>query len=122
MVQDGNGPLTINSDLTAPGGLTKTGGQVLVLGGNNTGLTGPINVSRGSLSVTNPAAVNSASQINFNDTRSPAGQTLTIDLGNGGLGTITPPIRLSTPFANQNGTGRRFLWGTVSRPTSRLPA
>ena len=73
----------INSALASTVGLTKTGPGTLTLGGNNTGLTGPINVNRGSLLVTTTAAVNSASEINFNDNRSGAAlQTFTVNLGN----------------------------------------
>ncbi|HEY1381375.1 MAG TPA: hypothetical protein VGF55_31530, partial [Gemmataceae bacterium] len=61
---------TINSQLISSAGLTKTGPGTLTLGGDNTLLlTGPVNVNRGNLSVTTAAAVNAASQINFNDAR-----------------------------------------------------
>jgi autotransporter-associated beta strand protein len=84
---------TINSSLVSAVGLTKTGPQNLILGGNNTGLTGPININRGTLIVTNPAAVNSSSSINFNDIRSGAApQSFTVDLGNNTAGTIAPPV------------------------------
>jgi T5SS/PEP-CTERM-associated repeat protein/autotransporter-associated beta strand protein len=95
------GELHLNSAIVAPGGLTKSGTGDLYLGGTNSGLTGPININRGNLWVTNTAAVNSASQINFNDGRSVAGlaytsvQSLLVDLGNNANGAITAPIRLS---------------------------
>jgi autotransporter-associated beta strand protein len=101
----GSGALTINSDLTAAAGLTKSGAQLLNLGGNNTGLTGPININRGSLTITNPASVNSASQINFNDSRGSLAQNFAVDLGNSATGTISAPIRLSAiPGAGNFGT------------------
>ena len=54
-----------------------------MLGGINTGLTGGVFVNRGNLTVTNVAAVNSANEILFNDTRvGSALQTFTVDLGN----------------------------------------
>src|SRR5207237_7429152 len=89
------------SSPASPAGLTKTGPGTLALGGDNTfALTGPVNVNRGSLTVTNSAAVNSASAINFNDARTGNNlQTLRVDLGDNTVGTITPPIRLSA-FAN----------------------
>ena len=96
---------TINSALASTVGLTKTGPGTLTLGGNNTGLTGPINVSRGNLAITTTAAVNSASQINFNDNRTGAAlQTLTINLGNNTNGTIAPPITVSAFSASSGGT------------------
>jgi autotransporter-associated beta strand protein len=98
-------PFTVASNLVTSAGLTKTGPGTLVLSGTNTGLTGPINVSRGSLTVTNPAAVNSASQINFNDARGAVAQTLAVDLGNSATGVISAPIRLSAiPGAGNYGT------------------
>src|SRR5207248_2628949 len=83
---------TINSALDSNVGLTKTGSGTLTLGGANTRLTGPIDVNRGALRVIDPAAVNSASSINFNDARlGNSLQSLAIDLGNGTNGTITTP-------------------------------
>ncbi|HEX4590056.1 MAG TPA: autotransporter-associated beta strand repeat-containing protein, partial [Gemmataceae bacterium] len=105
VVGNGTGPLTINSDLTAPAGLTKTGSQSLSLGGNNTGLTGPININRGPLTITSTAAVNSARSINFNDSRNAIAQSFAVDLGVSATGTIGTPIRLSAiPGAGNYGT------------------
>ena len=96
---------TINSSLVSTFGLTKTGPGTLTLGGNNTGLTGQINVSRGNLTVTNTAAVNSASQISFNDDRSGSAlQKFTVDLGNNTNGTINPPITASAFSPSGDGT------------------
>src|SRR5207248_10485585 len=54
--QYNGGTFTINSALASTtGGLTKTGSGTLVLGGTNTGLTGPINVNRGHLTITTTA-------------------------------------------------------------------
>jgi autotransporter-associated beta strand protein len=92
----GTNTLTLASDLATAGGLTKIGTGTLALGGNNTGLTGPVNITRGSLTVTNPAAVNSASQINLSDTLPGAQQTIAFDIGASSAGTITAPIRLSS--------------------------
>ena len=103
---------TINSSLVSAVGLTKTGPQNLILGGNNTGLTGPININRGTLIVTNPAAVNSSNSINFNDIRSGAApQSFTVDLGNNTAGTIAPPIN-----------GAFSPLGTVATHASPSPA
>ncbi len=107
--QYGTGTFTINSTLVSTIGLTKDGPGILQLGGTNTGLTGPINVNRGGLTVTNAAAINSASQINFNDDRyNPTSinglQQFTVDLGNFVNATITPPIRLSAFAYNDYGT------------------
>jgi autotransporter-associated beta strand protein len=117
----------INSALISTVGLTKTGPYSLTLGGTNTGLTGPINVNRGGLSITTTAAVNSASAINFNDNRSgTALQTFAVDLGNSTPGTIDRNIRLSaysttndaTVFSNGGSTGSRItLSGVISSAT-----
>jgi fibronectin-binding autotransporter adhesin len=103
--QYSNGPLTIGAALVSSAGLTKSGSGPLVLSGNNTGLTGPININRGSLTVSGTTApVNSASAINFNDDRVGTGlQTFTVALPSNNSGTITPPIRLSA-FATNFGT------------------
>jgi fibronectin-binding autotransporter adhesin len=120
--QYGLAPLTITSALVSTVGLTKTGPGTLVLGGTNTGLTGPINISRGGLTVTTTAAVNSASALNFNDVRSGASlQTFTVDLGNNTNGTITPNVRLSafsttndaTVFSTGASTGSQITLGGV---------
>jgi autotransporter-associated beta strand protein len=95
------GYLSLNSAVSGPGGLTKSGPGDLNLGGTNTSLTGPININRGSLIVTNTAAVNSASAINLNDGRSVSGsaysylQRFAVQLGDDVSGTITPAIRLA---------------------------
>jgi fibronectin-binding autotransporter adhesin len=105
-VYSANG-ISINSALASNVGLTKTGPDVLTLGGTNTGLTGPINVNRGGLTVTTPAAVNSTSAINFNDDRTLGGTTVqqfTVNLGNNVNGTISPPIRFSAFSVNDYGT------------------
>jgi autotransporter-associated beta strand protein len=117
-------PFVINASLSSAAGLTKTGPGVLTLGGANPGLTGPINVNRGNLTVTTTAAVNSASQINFNDNRAGfALQQFTVDLGTGINGTVSPPIRLSafdpsgsaTLFSTGNSTNSRVtLSGVLS--------
>ena len=112
--QYGTGNLTINSTLISTVGLTKTGVGMLVLGGNNTGLTGPINVNRGGITATTTAAVNSASQINFNDTDATS-QQFTVDLGNNTTGTITPPIRLS--IFNSDSFGTTFSTGVSTGST-----
>jgi fibronectin-binding autotransporter adhesin len=97
-----------NSNLVSTTGLTKTGPGILDLGGNNTGLTGPINVNRGGLYATTLAAVASASQINFNDDRTSnlfgGLQSFVVDIGNGANGTLTMPIRLSAGSASDFGT------------------
>jgi autotransporter-associated beta strand protein len=94
------GNLTVNSNLNSnngtTGGLTKTGPGNLTLGGTNLFLTGPINVNRGDLTVTNILAVSSASAINFNDARSLFSQAFTVDLGNGVNAQINEPIRFSS--------------------------
>jgi autotransporter-associated beta strand protein len=100
--QYSSGPFTIASDLTGVGSLTKTGPGTLALGGNNTGVTGPININRGSLTVTNTASVNSASSINFNDARGGVQTTLAVDLGTSATGTIGTPIQLSAIPGNGN--------------------
>jgi autotransporter-associated beta strand protein len=95
-------PLSVSSSLVSSVGLTKTGGSNLTLSGANTGLTGQVNINRGSLTVNGITAVNSASQINFNDTN--AFQQFTIL---GSVGTINPPIHISTLTAT--GIGTQFL-------------
>jgi autotransporter-associated beta strand protein len=119
-------PFTIGAAISATAGLTKAGPGTLTLSGNNTGLTGPINVNRGSLTVSGQtAAVNSASAINFNDNRPSNSfgglQTFTVALPNGTNGTITPPIRLSafssvdygTYFSTGSTTGSTITLGGV---------
>ena len=121
--QYGAGNFTINSGLVSTAGLTKTGPSMLILGGNNTGLTGPININRGGITATTTAAVNSASRISFNDDRTATApgtglQTFTVDLGSGVSGTIAPPIRL-TAF-NMNDYGTYFSTGSSSGSTITL--
>ncbi len=120
-----NDAFTINSALVSTVGLTKTGPGGLVLGGPNTGLTGPININRGGVVVTNPAAVNSASAINLNDARfttvANAGfQYLTVDLGTGVNATITPPILVSMGGGNPGSFGTYFSTGNSSNSTITL--
>jgi fibronectin-binding autotransporter adhesin len=106
--QYSSGVFTINSALVSTVGLTKTGPSTLSLGGNNTGLTGPININRGDLVVTNPAAVNSASAINFNDLRT--GSFLQeFGIAVGANSTITPLIMVSAFAAPGSGL---FSYGT----------
>jgi fibronectin-binding autotransporter adhesin len=89
-------PFSINSALAVSSALAKTGPGTLVLGGNNTGLTGPIHVNRGNLTVTTPAAVNSANSIFFLDNRAGSAlQTFTVELGNNVDGTISRLIFVS---------------------------
>jgi autotransporter-associated beta strand protein len=108
------GQFAITAPIVSSAGLTKTGTGTLFLSGNNTGLTGPVNVSRGSLIVSGGTApVNSASAINFNDARSGANlQTFTVALPSGQSGTITPPIRVSA-FAAPGASGTVFSTGAT---------
>jgi autotransporter-associated beta strand protein len=113
--------LTISSALVSPTGLTKTGGDfcALLLTGNNSGLTGPVNINRGDLAVTTTAAVNSASQIGFNDNHSVSvDQLFTVGLGDNTNGAITPPIGLSASglvLSTGNGVDSRItLSGVIS--------
>lgn len=121
---------TINANVTASGGLTKTGPGTLVLGGTNTGLIGPVNVNRGDLTVTNLAAVNSASQISFNDLRTGNSQTFTVDVGNNLTPTLSPPVRVAavtggsnaTLFTTGASTGTHvILAGTISSAAGETP-
>jgi len=57
-VNNGNIAATVAVPLAGTQGLTKTGPGALILSGNNTGLTGGITVSAGSLSVARTATVN----------------------------------------------------------------
>jgi len=99
------GGLAVNAPLISAAGLTKTGTGTLTLSGSNTGLTGPLNINRGSLAITTVLAVNSASQINFNDDRAGSAlQQLTVDLGNNASGTISPPLAVSAFSAANYGT------------------
>jgi autotransporter-associated beta strand protein len=102
-------PFTISSALVSSTGLTKTGPGTLTLSGTNSGLTGPINVNRGGLTVTNIAAISSASAINFNDARpNPNGffglQQFTVDLGNGVNGAYNGGIFVSAFGGGDYGT------------------
>ena len=107
----------------ASAGLTKTGPGTLVLGAANS-IAGPINVNRGSLTVTTNLAVNSATAINFNDDRTLSSpQTYTVDLGNSVDRTITPPINVSafspTSFGTAFSTNRRSdVWFAIMFPTT----
>jgi autotransporter-associated beta strand protein len=130
IVHQYGGQLTIDSSIVSTVGLTQTGGaNRLVLGGNNTGLTGPINVNRGALIVTNPAAVNSANQINFNDNQKNNAQAFSVGLGNGVNGTITPPIRIGGGSVAERGivmvtelsqNSRVTLSGLISSAPGRI--
>jgi autotransporter-associated beta strand protein len=95
----------IYSAISASAGLTKAGPFTLYLDGNNGGLTGPININRGHLTVYTTNAVNSATTINFNDNRNVAAQVFTIDLGFGSTGTINAPVQFS---AGGNPSGGSF--------------
>ncbi len=87
--------LTIDAAIATSGGLTTSGYGTVVLGGSNTGLTGPINVNLGSLTVTQTAAVNSASTININgNSLTGINQYLSVQLGNGVNGTVSTNIGL----------------------------
>src|SRR5439155_21519528 len=57
-VNNGNIVATVAVPLAGTQGLTKTGPGALTLTGNNTGLTGGVTVSAGSLSVARPATAN----------------------------------------------------------------
>jgi autotransporter-associated beta strand protein len=121
--QYSSGPFTIGAALASTTGLTKTGPGTLTLSGNNTGLTGPINVNRGGLTVSGQTvAVNSASAINFNDDRATIGfgglQTFTVALPAGNSGTINPPIHLAAFSATDYGT--YFTSGPNSNTTVTL--
>ncbi len=102
-----NSGFAVNSNLVSTVGLTKTGPGNLNLGGNNSGLTGPINVNRGSIYATALAAISSASAINFNDDRSANNfgglQSFTVDTGSP-TGTLSMPIRLSAGSVTDYGT------------------
>jgi autotransporter-associated beta strand protein len=112
------GGIVINSAIISAAGLTKTGVyDTLTLGGTNTGLTGPININTGSLTVTTPAAVNSASQINFNGSYPAFGQDLLALIGDSTNGTISPPINLSPSnmvLGNNSNNSRVTLSGVIS--------
>ncbi len=113
-----HGDITINSSLVSSVGLTTTVGGAFTLGGANPGLTGPININRGGLTVTATAAVNSASAINFNDNENSGGtyqQALAVNLGAGTNGTISPPILVSAftgVISNMADNGTAFLVGS----------
>jgi autotransporter-associated beta strand protein len=122
--QYSSGAFTIGAAISATSGLTKTGPGTLFLSGNNTGLTGPINVNRGGLVVTGQtAAVNSASAINFNDDRIDnftfgGLQFFNVTLPNNTNGTIMPPIRMSAFSAADYGT--YFSTGAATSSTVTL--
>ena len=120
--QYGAGNFTINSALISTTGLTKTGPGMLILGGNNTGLTGPINVNRGGITASTTAAVNSASR-SISTMPGPLSvvadcSNSRVDLGNGVSGTITPPIRVSVFGGRQ--TGLVFSTGNSTSSTVTL--
>jgi fibronectin-binding autotransporter adhesin len=109
--------LTIAANIASTAGLTKTGPSPLVLSGNNTGLTGPININVGDLTVSGSAApVNSASAINF-DNDSQTIQQFTVSLPNNTNATINPPIRLSAFSAPGLGEGTFFTTSPGCRVT-----
>jgi autotransporter-associated beta strand protein len=96
---------TIFSSIVASAGLTKTGPNTLTLAGNNSSLFGPININRGSLTITTTAAVNNASSISFNDNRGSTFQYFTIDLGSGISGTVSAPIQFAAYSNHAAGGG-----------------
>jgi autotransporter-associated beta strand protein len=121
LIHQYGGGLVIDSALISADGLTKTGTGLLTLGGTNTGLTGAINVNRGNLRITTTAAVNSASQISFNDNRGGvSAQQFIVDLGNDVVDTVSPPVRLAptgTTFTTNSIDSRVRLTGVVSSPS-----
>jgi autotransporter-associated beta strand protein len=114
------GGFTLNSALVSSAGLTKTGPYNLTLGGNNTGLTGPINVNRGSLTVTNFAAISSASSINFNDNRNNSSQGFTVDLGNNTAATINATVNLNDSGVPPLGVLAPNIFSTGGSLNSRI--
>ncbi|HSV13828.1 MAG TPA: hypothetical protein VLI90_06185, partial [Tepidisphaeraceae bacterium] len=115
--------LEIFSNLVSTAGLTKTGPGLLLLEASSPGLTGPININRGSLEVlVNTSAVNSASQINFNDNRLNSVQQMTVDLGFGASGTISRPIRVAAPggLSGPEDFGTLFTTGNSVNSTVTL--
>ncbi|WP_454916810.1 autotransporter-associated beta strand repeat-containing protein [Xanthobacter sediminis] len=54
-----------NSVISGAGGLTKTGAGILSLGGTNTGFTGNVTVSEGTLALTNAAALGAANGVSL---------------------------------------------------------
>jgi autotransporter-associated beta strand protein len=112
-----NSGLVVNSAIVSSAGLTKTGPGMLSLNGLNTQLTGPININAGGLTVLNPASVNSANALNFNQNGGSAQQQFVAQLGSG-ASTISPPIRLST--FSSSGYGTVFSTGTSDVSTVTL--
>jgi autotransporter-associated beta strand protein len=89
------GGLTINSALNVNGGLTKTGGAALSLGGPVNWVGGaPLTISYGTVSFTNSLAFASLTEVHFND-RSDSNQVLAFRLPDGQNAASNANIRLT---------------------------
>jgi autotransporter-associated beta strand protein len=76
-------PITIDSALSLPGGLTKTGDYPLILTGDCSGLTGPVTVNNGFLRFGSAQACQSLTSIRINSNQYGAGITFVLPDGQG---------------------------------------
>src|SRR5207249_1921761 len=107
----------INSPISAPGGLTKAGPGTLTLGGTTSGIGGPVNVNQGSIRFTKTTSLSALATINFNETRGPTTQTLSVEFGDGVTASAATAIRLNastTRLANTSPNSRVSLTGVIS--------
>jgi autotransporter-associated beta strand protein len=107
--------LTINSTISASGGLTKTGPGTLVWGGNSSFLSGPVNINKGGVTFTSTATLLALTAVNFNDRTN--GQTLRFSLGDGVNASLGAAIGLGTTTISDTSPNSRItLAGVLSSP------
>src|SRR5262249_31408540 len=107
--------LTIDSTLSLPGGLTKTGNYPLILTGDCSGLTGPVTVNNGYLRFGSPQACEPLSSIRINNQNGNTG--ITFVLPDGQNATVPAALNLAaisdTYIFNFGINSRVTLAGTI---------
>ena len=108
--------LTIDSALSLPGGLTKTGTSPLILTGDNSGLTGPVTVNNGYLRFGSAQACEPLTSIRINNQNGNTGITFVLPDGqNASVAANISLAAVSDTFIFNFGLNSRVtLGGTIS--------